>query len=172
MSRQHDPQGRDHPYPGALAFAVEDRDEGVEQRAQGGDGPEQRQQLGATPTGRRGAEVFGKSLDFGEARGVLLQLPLLVALAAQLGSGRRCRGNGTGTGTADAAQTKCLGNLGNGQRIDDAAGDTALHDQVAFLGEDRLARIVHLLLLVVVPNAGAGMIARLCCPYASSLGQY
>jgi len=116
----------------------------------------------------RFAEVLRQALDLGEAGRIAAQLPALETLATELG-GCRCRsGDGPGAGAADAAQTKGLGDLGDGQRIDDAAGDAAFHDQVAFPGECRLARIVHLLLLVVVPNAGAGMIARLCCRFASN----
>lgn len=35
-------------------------------------------------------------------------------------------------GAADGAQTEGLGNFNNGQRIDDATGNAAFHDQIAF----------------------------------------
>ena len=107
------------------------------------------------------AKVLGQSFDCREAGWVAAQFTLLIALAAQFGSGSCSRGDGTSAGTANAAQAKRLGDFGDGQRVDDAAGDATFHDQIAFPGKGRLARIAHLLLLVVMPNAGASMITRL-----------
>ena len=172
VAHEHDLQWREQPRPGAFSLDLEERDEGIEQGAHCRGRLEQRQQLGAMAIRGGHAEVLGQSFDFREPGWVAAQLTLLIALAAQFGSCRCCRGDGASAGTADAAQTKRLGDFGDGQRVDDATGDAAFHDQVAFPGKGRLARIAHLLLLVVMPNAGAGMITRLLGLYASIASEH
>src|SRR6201999_3005052 len=81
-----------------------------------------------------GSEEMQQALPFTQL-GALLAEPLEAARGApELGGRRPGGGDGSGAGAANVAEAKLLLQLEDGRRIDDSAGDSTLHDEVALLG--------------------------------------
>jgi hypothetical protein len=94
----------------------------------------------------------------GDLAGQRLEALERTGVAAVLRGGRHGGGDGPGRAAADAAEAVRAGQLRQGERVDDAAGDAALHHQVAFQRHVRpagdLPRPAVVRVLPGIPRAG------------------